>query len=114
MSRGETVKNGDFSDSEDDAMDAVVLYFQLTSNFPSFTSRIRSRLLLSTSITSRFPKSRMPKSVPFSSNAPVTLRGFRLWPLSCIGSNLYLWQRSSPNISIEPCHINAEISLQYL
>jgi hypothetical protein len=35
---GETVKNGDFSDSEDDAIDAVVLYFQSTPNFPSWTS----------------------------------------------------------------------------
>jgi hypothetical protein len=33
---GEAVKNGDFSDSENDAIDAVVLYFQLTSNFPSW------------------------------------------------------------------------------
>src|SRR2546422_5218992 len=42
MLRGETVKNGDFSDSEEDAVDAVILYFQLTSNFPSWTSRVRS------------------------------------------------------------------------
>jgi hypothetical protein len=32
---GETVKNGDFPDSEEDAIDAVVLYFQSTSDFPS-------------------------------------------------------------------------------
>jgi hypothetical protein len=42
MMRGETVKNCDFSDSEDDAIDAIVLYFQSTPNFPSWTSRVRS------------------------------------------------------------------------
>jgi len=36
MMRGDTVKNGDFSDSEEDAIDAIVLYFQSTSDFPSW------------------------------------------------------------------------------
>jgi len=35
MMRGQTVKNGDFCDSEEGAIDAIVLYFQLTPNFPS-------------------------------------------------------------------------------
>jgi len=38
--RDETVKSGDFSDSEEDAVDAIVLYFQSTSGFPSWTSRV--------------------------------------------------------------------------
>jgi hypothetical protein len=39
--RGETVKNGDFSDSEENAIDAIVLQIQSTSNFPSWHTRLR-------------------------------------------------------------------------
>jgi hypothetical protein len=43
MMRRETVKNGDFSDSEENAIDAIVLYFQLTSNFPSWQVGLSGR-----------------------------------------------------------------------
>ncbi len=43
MMRGETVKNGVFPDSEEDAIDAIVVYFQSTSDFPSWQEELRER-----------------------------------------------------------------------
>src|SRR2546427_3176050 len=57
MMRGETVKNGDFSDSEEDAIDAIVLYFQSTSDFPSWTSGLRSRISVSMLLKDRVSES---------------------------------------------------------